>query len=585
MEAIKGIAAGPGIAIGKAVLLGESQERVAFRTIEAEQVDAETARVDSALEASRADVRRLRTRMATRAGEEAAKIFDFHLTLLNDRGLIQPIRDDIKRECVVAEYAVAEGFRKFADMLRAQQADAIAEKASDVIDLQRRVLGHLGEHVSTRITNMRGPVVVIAHQLTPSQTAELHKARVGGFAMDAGGLTGHTSILARALGIPAVVGCGRVTTDIEEGDTVILDGDGGVVIVRPDDGLLERYQFLARESENRARALRETAAEESITRDGMPIQLLGNIEFPDEIPTVLANGGVGIGLYRTEFLHLTSEVPPTEEDQLESYRRAIELSAGRPLTIRTLDLGADKYTQEHLDEAERNPFLGLRSIRFCLANPVMFKTQLRALLRASAHGPIKIMLPLVSHVMEIRETRMMLNDLGEELDEEGIPFDRNIALGIMVETPAAALMARAFANESRFFSIGTNDLIQYTLAVDRGNERVASLYNAANPAVLTLIKSVIRTARHVGIDSSICGEIAGQPLFTALLVGMGVRTLSMSPGQIPAVKRVVRGLDIEHCESLARRVGSFDSDRQVLSYLRDELRRIDPEALARSEGA
>ena len=402
--------------------------------------------------------------------------------------------------------------------------------------------------------------------------------------MDVGGLTGHTSILARALGIPAVVGCGRATSDIEEGDTVILDGDGGVVIVRPDDGLLERYQFLARETEERARVLRSTATQESVTRDGMAIQLLGNIEFPDEIPLVLSNGGEGIGLYRTEFLYLTSEVPPTEEDQLDSYKRAIELCDGRPLVIRTLDLGADKYTQEHLDEAERNPFLGLRSIRFCLANPIIFKTQLRALLRASAFGPIKIMLPLVCHVMEIRETRMMINDLCEELDEESIPFDRNIALGMMVETPAAALMARAFANEARFFSIGTNDLIQYTLAVDRGNERVAPLYNAANPAVLTLIKNIIRTARHVGIEASVCGEIAGQPLFTPLLVGMGVRTLSMSPGQIPAVKRVVRGLEIDHCESLARRVGSFDSDRQVLSCLRDELRRIDPEALARSEG-
>ncbi len=584
MEAIKGIGAGPGIAIGKAVLVGESQERIAFRTIEPHLIPAELERVERALEASRADIKRLRTRMASRAGEEAARIFDFHLGLLSDASLVQPILEDLKREGVVAEYAVAENFRKFADMLRANQVDTIAEKASDVVDLQRRVLGHLGENVSARITAARGPVVIIAHHLTPSQTAELHKARIGGFAMDVGGLTGHTSILARALGIPAVVGCGRATSDIEEGDTVILDGDGGVVIVRPDDGLLERYQFLARETEERARVLRSTATQESVTRDGMAIQLLGNIEFPDEIPLVLSNGGEGIGLYRTEFLYLTSEVPPTEEDQLDSYKRAIELCDGRPLVIRTLDLGADKYTQEHLDEAERNPFLGLRSIRFCLANPIIFKTQLRALLRASAFGPIKIMLPLVCHVMEIRETRMMINDLCEELDEESIPFDRNIALGMMVETPAAALMARAFANEARFFSIGTNDLIQYTLAVDRGNERVAPLYNAANPAVLTLIKNIIRTARHVGIEASVCGEIAGQPLFTPLLVGMGVRTLSMSPGQIPAVKRVVRGLEIDHCESLARRVGSFDSDRQVLSCLRDELRRIDPEALARSEG-
>jgi phosphotransferase system enzyme I (PtsI) len=250
------------------------------------------------------------------------------------------------------------------------------------------------------------------------------------------------------------------------------------------------------------------------------VTLLGNIEFPEEISSIQDNGGTGVGLYRTEFMFLTSETAPTEEDQYEAYRKAIELSHGRTLTIRTLDLGADKWTQEHLTESERNPFLGLRSIRYCLAHPDMFKTHLRALLRASAHGPIRIMLPLVTHVMELRQTKMMLNDLSEELEEEGIAFDRNIPLGIMVETPAAALLARAFAHEAAFLSLGTNDLVQYTLAVDRGNERVANLYNAANPAVLMLIKSVVRTARHVGIDVSVCGEIAGQPLFVPLLIGM-----------------------------------------------------------------
>lgn len=583
MEAIKGIAVSPGIAIGRAVLLPESEGRVEFRTVEPEEVTGELARVERAIEASKSDISRLRNRMATRAGEDAARIFDFHLGLLSDQSLIQPIRDDIVRECVVAEYAVAENFHKLAAKLRNHNHDVIAQKASDVVDLERRFISHLGGRVTGRIASSTTPVIVIAHELTPSQTAELHRARVVGFAMDAGGLTGHTSILARALEMPAVVGCGKATIDIKDGEMVIIDGDSGLAIVRPDDALLERYQLLARAGEERRRSLRDTANQESITRDGMPIQLLGNIEFPEEITAVIENGGSGIGLYRTEFLYLTSDIPPTEDDQIDSYRRAIELCDGRTLVIRTLDLGADKYTQGHLAEAERNPFLGLRSIRFCLANPAIFKTQLRALLRASAYGPIKIMLPLVSHVMEIRQTRMIINDLCEELDEEGIAFDRNIAIGIMVETPAAALMARPFANEARFFSIGTNDLIQYTLAVDRGNERVAGLYNAANPAVLTLIKNVVRTARHVGIDSSICGEIAGQPLFIPLLVGMGVRTLSMSPGQIPAAKRVIRGLEIEQCESLARRVGSFDSDRQVLSCLRDELRRIDPAVLANSE--
>ncbi|MSR44881.1 MAG: phosphoenolpyruvate--protein phosphotransferase [Phycisphaerales bacterium] len=585
MEAIKGIGVSAGIAIGRALLLVHSDRRASFRTVGSFEIENEIQRMARAIADSIEQLLHIRNKMALRGGKEAARIFDFHLELLGDPTLIGPIREDIAREGVVAEYAVSENFRKLADRFRGMGSDIFAQKAADVIDLERRVLSRLGGRPADRIATLKGPVIVIAHELTPSQTVELHRAHIAGFATDGGGLTGHTSILARALELPAVVGCARVSTDVEDGDMIIVDGEGGLVIVRPDDAVLARYQLLARETEHRRHALRSDATQPSVTRDGMAVALLGNIEFPEEISTVLANGGSGVGLYRTEFLYLMSDVPPTEDDHLDSYRRALELSDGRPLVIRTLDLGADKYTQGTLVEAERNPFLGLRSIRFCLANQEMFKTQLRALLRASAYGQIKIMLPLVTHVMELRQTRMLLNDLAEELEEAGIPFDRNIPVGIMVETPAAALMARTFAIESQFFSIGTNDLIQYTLAVDRGNERVASLYNAANPAVLGLIKSITRTARHVGIDVSVCGEIAGQPLFTPLLVGMGVRTLSMSPGQIPAVKRVVRGLEIERCESLARRVGSFDSDRQVLSCLRDELRKIDPEALAGSEGS
>jgi phosphotransferase system enzyme I (PtsI) len=283
-----------------------------------------------------------------------------------------------------------------------------------------------------------------------------------------------------------------------------------------------------------------------------------------------------VGLYRTEFLFLTSEEPPDEEAQYQAYRRTIELLDGRPCTIRTLDLGADKWTQAMLQEPERNPFLGLRSIRYSLQNQPMFKTQLRAILRASAHGPIKIMFPLVSTLMELRQARLILRDVMEELDEEGIAHDRRPRVGIMIEVPSAALMARTFAAEADFFSIGTNDLVQYTLAVDRGNEKVASLYTAASPAVLHLVKNVIRAGRSAGIEASLCGEIAGDPVFTMLLLGMGLRTLSMVPAQIPVVKRVVRSVDIGLCERLARRVGSFDSERQIHTTLRDELRKLDP---------
>ena len=367
---------------------------------------------------------------------------------------------------------------------------------------------------------------------------------------------------------------------VADGDMIIIDGDTGVVIVRPDARTLAEYTIQQERFSVYRSMLRNTALLEPVTKDGTRIQLLGNIEFPHEVESVFANGGEGVGLYRTEFLFLTSDHEPTEEEQFAAYKQTVELLKGRPLTIRTLDLGADKYTQNRATEPERNPFLGLRSIRYCLQHKALFKTQLRAILRASAFGPMKVMFPLVSTVMELRQARLILNDVAEELAEEGIRYDQNIPIGIMVETPSAALMANAFAKEVSFFSIGTNDLIQYTLAVDRGNERVAHLYSGASPAVLYLVKTVVRTARRSGIDCSLCGEVAGEAIYTMLLIGLGLRTLSLVPSQIPLIKRVIRSTTVENCEELARRVGSFDSERQVLNTLRDELRKVDPGSFA-----
>ena len=556
--------------------------QIAYRTVAPEDALAESSRIDDAVSVSLEELRELRRRTADSGSEAAARIFDFHMELLQDAALINQIRADIAREHVVAEYAASEALNKLADTFRAMDSEVFQQKAADVVDLERRLLARLvgtREDISERLRAKSGDVIVVAHVLTPSDASELHRLGVAGFATDGGGLTGHTSILARALGMPAVVGATEATDTVADGDTVIVDGDAGTLIVRPDTATLAQYHARREERNARSRALRSMAGVASDTIDGTHIRLLGNIEFPDEIESVLSNGGEGVGLYRTEYLHMTSASVPTEEEHYQAYVRAITLLGGRALTIRTLDLGADKYTQEHLAEPERNPFLGLRSIRYCLHHPEIFKRQLRAILRASAHGTIRIMFPLVSNVTELRQARIMVRDLCEELDEEGIAFDRNISIGMMIEVPSAALMARVFAAEADFFSIGTNDLIQYTLAVDRGNERVANLYTGSDPEVLSLEKSVIRADRHAGSDTSICGEIAGDPLFTMLLIGLGLRTLSMSPGQIPLVKRVVRAMDIPRCELLARRVGSFDTERQVKSYLRDELRRIDPEAL------
>ena len=577
MQTVKGIPVSPGIVIARAFVLGEAETHIPYREIDLEQLDTELTRLDAALRDASADLVLLRDRTEQQLGREAAKIFGFHLGLVQDPSLLGPMREQIRRDRVNAEVAVADNFKRVTEQFKSIGNEVFRQKANDVLDLERRVLGKLMGENESRLSALAEPVVIIAHELTPSQTAGMDRKKILGIATDLGGRTSHTSIVARAVEIPCVVGCQRVMQRAEDGDLVIVDGDTGVVIVRPDERTLAEYRIQQERFSHHRRMLRETAGLEALTRDGTRIQLLGNIEFPHEVESVLANGGDGVGLYRTEFLYLTNDHEPSEDEQYRAYRHTLELLAGRPCTIRTLDLGADKYTQQRAHEPERNPFLGLRSIRYCLAHREMFKTQLRAILRASAHGPLKVMFPLVSTVMELRQAKMILNDVCEELDEEGIRFDRGIQTGIMIEVPSAALLSRAFAQECSFFSIGTNDLIQYTLAVDRGNERVAHLYTGASPAVLYLVKQVVRSGRRAGIDVSLCGEIAGEALYTMLLIGLGLRTLSLVPSQIPLIKRVIRSVDVPHCEELARRVGSFDSERQVLTTLRDELRKIDPD--------
>lgn len=577
MQRIKGIAVSHGIIVGRAFLVGSAEQVVPHRTIDESEVTAQYARLHAALAAAGAEIAELSERTRRELGNEPAKIFEFHAGLLRDKALVAAIERRISGNFVTAEQAVADQFRVLVDQFKRMGNEVFEQKANDIIDLERRVLGHLMGEEKSRLAQLDAPAVVVAHELTPSQAAAMDRSKVIAIVTDLGGRTGHTSIVARALGLPSVVGCQRCSTEVEDGDEMIVDGNEGVVILRPDAKTLEEYRRKQERSQRSRAAMRELSGLEAVTKDGHRIQLMGNIEFPEEIESVLANGGDGVGLYRTEFLWLTRKEPPTEQDHMDAYLRAIKLLKGKPLTIRTCDLGADKYTQAQMEEPERNPFLGLRSIRHSLANPAEFKSQLRAILRASAHGPVKTMFPLVSNLMELRQGKLMIADIGEELEDEGVAFDRQMPVGVMIEVPSAALMARTFAAESSFFSIGTNDLVQYTLAVDRGNERVAHLYQAAHPAVVYLAKSVVRAARSAQIDCSLCGEMAGEPLYSMLLLGMGLRTLSMVPDQIPVVKRVIRSVTMEQCERLARRVGSFDSERQVETALRDELRKLDPE--------
>ena len=581
MHTHKGIPVSPGIAIAPAFVLDPDRLRVRRQAVAPDEVPEELAELDRALAASIAEVEELRRSTEDLLGAELAKIFAFHLGMLADAHLTSQFRHAIERDRINAAYAVYAVLHRLADTFLHHKDRYFRERVTDIYDLQRRILGHLTGGQDQGLSAISGPCIVIARDLTPSQTATLDKTKVRALATDLGGRTSHTAILAHALGIPAIVGLENATARVNTGDQVIVDGHRGILVTEPDAGQLLQYREevtrIATLTDER-RSLRDLPAQ---TKDGTFIELHGNIEFPPEVLDALDTGADGIGLYRTEFLYLAADHEPTEDEQVASYRQAIQNLGGKPLTIRTLDLGADKLTHDGFggeDHDERNPFLGCRSIRLCLQNLPMFKTQLRAILRASVDGPVRIMFPLISQIMELRQAKMILNDVREDLEDAGIPVAEKIPVGMMIEVPSAAIQSRTFADEVDFFSIGTNDLIQYTLAVDRGNERIASLYSAAHPAVISLLKDVIRTADRTGTTVSLCGEMAGQPEFTMLLLGLGLRSFSMSPPSIPEVKQVIRAVSVEQCRRIARKASGFDTDREVLNYLRDELGRIMPEA-------
>ena len=579
MKQLQGIPVSPGVVIGRALVLEKSLHRVPFLILGADEIPKELAKFNTAIVGAIDQVTQDRNQVAATLGEEPAKIFEFHLGLLNDKTLVEPIRERIESEGVNAAFAVVEAFGELADKFRSMDSAVFKDKANDVFDLERRLLTQLTGGSKDRLASVDEPVIVICHQVTPADVAGLNHDKVLGIATDIGGRTDHSSIVAAAIGVPVVVGCKSVAEEISDGDLLILDGKSGTVIISPDEATLAQMRRNIELLETFKLKTQEVTQQTSVTADGVEIHLYGNIEFAHEIKQVLAKGGEGVGLYRTEFQYLTSKSLPTEDELFEEYASAIRQLDGRMLTLRTLDLGADKYTQAQEMEPERNPFLGLRSIRYCLQNQDLFRTQLRAIVRSSGVGPIRVMFPLITCMNELRQAKLIFADVIEECAEDGIEYDKNIPVGMMVEVPSAALMAATFTREVDFFSIGTNDLIQYTVAVDRGNERVASLYTASNPAVIKLMKSVIRAARRGKIETSLCGEIAGDPIYTMLLIGLGLRNLSLVPSQILAIKQVIRQVKIEECERLARKIGSLDSDRRILSALRSELQKTVPEAL------
>jgi phosphotransferase system enzyme I (PtsI) len=577
MEIKKGIAVSPGISIAESMIIDSEDYRIPRRSIKPSQRILEIQRTRNAFKDAISELTRLESEQDQTEGK-IRDIFAVHLRFLHDRSLRKRITDLIQSDMVTAEYAVTTVLRDIASHFANVDDAYISERAADIYDIERRLLKQLLGEKREHVERLKKEVVIVAKELSPTQTAGFDRKYVKGIASDAGGRTSHAAIVARSLGIPAVVALEDLTESTGPGDTVIIDGNRGIVIVNPDAQTIRQYEEYSREFaelEHRLDAIRQKPA---VTRDGTEITLLGNIEFPDEAEVVLEKGGSGIGLYRTEFLYLNTEREPTEQDHYEAYAETVRVFEDRPVVIRTLDLGADKYTQSKRFIPERNPFLGLRSIRFCLQNLTMFKKQLRAILRVSVLGQVKIMFPLITNRQELMQAKMILHDVMEDLDEESIPYNRDIQVGIMVETPSAALTAYSLAHEVNFFSIGTNDLTQYTLAVDRGNELVSSLYSVSDPAVLRLIRNVIQDAHKAQVDLSVCGEMASEPEYIMLLLGMGVRTISIASPMIPEIKQMIRSVTMAECNKVARKVLGMDSERQISVYLRNAARKILPEA-------
>jgi phosphoenolpyruvate-protein phosphotransferase (PTS system enzyme I) len=580
MEIRRGIAVSPGVAIGPALVLDNEGMRIPHRSIEPAQARAEMDRLGCALARAGADARENQRDLSDRLGKQYGAIFAAHALLIEDPGLLKELEQEIAQKYHTAEYAVSRVMRRHAKALESLNNPLFSTRAADLFDIEKNVLRQLLGSQGELLQGLKQPVVVLARDLTPSETAALDPKLVFAFATEAGGRASHTAIRAGVLEIPAVVGLGRFLTDVSGGDSIIVDGNRGVLILNPDDETLERYEQTRRNLGTFSTRLTELRTLPAETKDGTGIVLLGNIEFPHESAHCLERGAAGVGLYRTEFLYLNKTEDPNEEEQYEAYMSVLRsFGHERPVVIRTLDLGADKFRKSDKPHEERNPSLGLRSVRVCLRNLVLFKTHLRAILRASSHGNVRIMFPMVSTLLELRQCKMILADVKEELEEEGIPFNRKLPVGTMIEVPSAAIMAEEMAREVNFFSIGTNDLTQYTLAADRTNELVASLYSPGDPAVLRLIENVVRAGHKQKIDVSVCGEMAGEPLYTLLLLGMGLRQLSVAPQNIPEIKKVIRSITIEEAKQVAEEALRLESARDVNNYLREKTRRILPEVV------
>jgi phosphotransferase system enzyme I (PtsI) len=560
-----GVPAAPGIARAPIHVFSIESDDVVRYQVDPANVPEEIARFESALIQTRAQILEMQQQIAEAIGAKDAGIFDAHLLVVEDQTLIDEVLRKLEADHCNVEFTFQEVANRYVDSLSRIDDPYLRERAVDIQDVTRRVIRNLQGKSPRPFLSISEPHILVAHNLTPSDTATMNREHVRGLVLDLGSRTSHTAIMAQSLGIPSVVGLHDASETLETGAPALIDGYHGLLIVHPSEETLREYAEMERQKGAIAERLTQLRETKSTTRDGRHIVLSANIELPDEVDAVLANGAEGVGLYRTEFLYLNQTTLPTEQEQFEVYRTVAQRVAPDPLIIRTLDLGGDKISDGMENGDELNPFLGWRAIRFCLENLDIFKAQLRAILRASVGGNVKMMFPMISGLDEVRRGLQIVDECRGELRREGQPFHDELEIGVMIEVPTAALMADRLAREVDFFSIGTNDLIQYAVAIDRTNERVAHLYEPSHPSVVRLLKMVADAAHANDIWVGVCGEMAGEVLFTPLLLGLGMDELSAGATLVPRVKNAVQRLSMTECQKLVAEVLELDTPAAVLA--------------------
>lgn len=572
---LKGIAAAGGVSMGRAYKIGAEDFSVPLQAIAKEQIPQQIQLFEEALIKTRKEIIQLQKKINMEMGQDEAQIFDAHLLVLEDRMLIEEVISRLKKEHLSVAYIFSEVLKKYITVFSKIEDEYLKERVADINDVGKRILRNLlGKQGKQGLSALKERVIVVAHDLSPSDTAAMHKQNVCAFVTDIGGKTSHTAIMAKSLEIPAVVGVERAMQSISSGDMLIVDGAKGVIIVNPDEEAQEIYYQESERLKSIAKRFLTAKDLPAVTLDGKEVEIKANIEFPDEVPSVKQHGANGIGLYRTEFFYMNRKDLPSEDEHYQAYKYVAEEMRPHSVIIRTLDLGGDKFLSQFQIPQQMQPFLGWRAIRFCLARPDIFKLQLRAILRASVHGNLKLMYPMISGIDELKQANEILEEAKKELKNKRIAFNKDIKVGAMIEVPSAAITADILAEEADFFSIGTNDLIQYSLAVDRVNEKVAYLYDPAHPAVLRLIKSVIDAAHQAKIPVGMCGEVSGEPSFALLLLGLGLDEFSMPPQVIPEIKYIIRSVGLKAAKEIAAKALGLSTGKEVGDFAQRELDKI-----------